>query len=406
MTARTAYLVRTGFAPRPFGDPVGELLVLNRPLRSHQDEALAACGFRATPIDAADLAGADLRDALVLDDHLYFTPELLADFLAAARRSGHAAARCALKKGLFTRQLAILQDLPENESVVEYPLVYHRGGPATAAPCRNVILDVDEFSERGAFPPHMIGKEEYRFGLTTRPLLALRHPVHIGLANMAANFARIARYRKLAPGQKLKALFRAGSLNRHRLLAAVSTIEPGADVHPTAVVEGSVIGRGAKIGAYAVVRFSVVGANAFVDDHAGLKFSIVGDGAFIANNCVLFFTTAYPRAFLISGPYQFSCFGYDSAIMNSIPCDYRLDGRTIKVRAGAESRDTGLRFAGAIVGHRTRIAAGLIIAPGREIPNDLELYPDPARVLASVDPEIARTGRRFVLVNGRLEARP
>lgn len=399
---RTAHLVRSGRTLRPFGDPVGEIRILDRPLRVWQEETLAARGFRVAPLDPADAARLDAAPGdLVLDDDLFFTPELLDDFLA--RAAGRPAARCALRKGLFTRQLAILQDLPENESLVAYPLALLSRGGRVPADLPLVALEPDEFAERGAFPPHMIGREEYRFGLTARPLLALRHPIHIGLANTAANLARLARYRRLGAGEKLRVLARALSLDRHRLLAAVSTIERGADVHPTAVVEGSVVRRGARIGAYAVVRHSFVGEGAFIDDHAGVKFSVVGAGAYIANDCVLFFTTVYPRAFLISGPYQFCVFGADSAIMNSIPCDYRLDGRTIRVRAEGGTRDTGLRFAGSIIGHRTRIAAGLIIAPGREIPNDLELYPDPARVLAAV-PDLPAAGGRFRLVDGKLEA--
>jgi carbonic anhydrase/acetyltransferase-like protein (isoleucine patch superfamily) len=230
----------------------------------------------------------------------------------------------------------------------------------------------------------MIKKEGYRFCVTSRPVMTLTHPLHVALANMAANFARLAEQKRLPAWEKLKIALRARSLDKFQILRTISRIHPEAEVHPTAVVEGSVIEKGAKVGAYAVVRFSYVGEKAFIDDHAGLKFSIVGNGAYIANNCVLFFSTVYPRAFLISGPYQFSLFGYDTALMNAIPSDYRLDGKSISVQTNRGVEDTGLRFVGSVIGHRTKIAAGVIIGPGRLIPNDLQILPDPARVITRV----------------------
>lgn len=404
MVSRIAYLLRSGRSIPPFGDPVGETLVLDRPLRDLQAEALAACGFAARFLGRGELPARADGETLVLDDDLFFTPEFLRAFLEASR--GRPAARPLVRRGLFTRQIAILQDLPENEAGILYPLHRFESGALDAARAVAVPVEADQFSESGGFPPHMIGREEYRFGLTARALLALRHAIHIPLANMAANLARLARFRSLSPLGKLRTLARSRSLGKARLLAALSTVDPSAEVHPTAVVEGSVVRAGAKIGAYAVVRHSVIGERAFVDDHAGVKFSVVGSGAYVANNCVLFFTTVYPRAFLISGPYQFSCFGRDSAIMNSIPSDYRLDGGTVKVATDSGVRDTGLRFAGSVIGHRTRIAAGLILAPGRAIPNDLELYPDPRRVLSRIDASLPPGGGRFFLVDGKLVAAP
>jgi carbonic anhydrase/acetyltransferase-like protein (isoleucine patch superfamily) len=273
----------------------------------------------------------------------------------------------------------------------------------------DIIIDVDEYFEEGSFPDHMLNKDNFKYSITTRPIVALTEPLHIGLANIAANFARIARLRKPGIGGGLKALWAgltAFSLKRAtikaRILESVSVISPTAEVHPTAVIEGSVIGSGAKIGAYAVVRFSVVGERAFIDDHAAIKFSTIGDRAYISNNNVIFFCTVYPGAFLISGPYHFSCFGKDSAIMNSIPTDYRLDGKTIKIKTKHGVQDTGLRFAGSIIGHRTRIAAGLIFSPGTSIPGDLTLYTDPARVCSRIDPDLAKKGNVWFLKDGKL----
>ncbi|HNV70650.1 MAG TPA: hypothetical protein PKO06_13190, partial [Candidatus Ozemobacteraceae bacterium] len=304
--------------------------------------------------------------------------------------------------GLFTRLLAPIQETEETDTVVRFPLWFSSNGTIETERAVDIEIDVDEDSYAGSMPRHMIGKEGYRFGVTGRPVVLVTNALHLALANMAANVARLAELKKMSLWQKIVTLAKARSINKFKVLSAVSQIHPEAEVHPTAVVEGSVIEKGAKIGAYAVVRFSYVGEGAFIDDHAGLKFSVIGREAFIANNCVIFFSVVYPRAFLISGPFQFSLFGYDSALMNAIPADYRLDGKTISVRTGPDrSRDTGLRFVGSVIGHRTKIAAGVIIAPGRMIPNDLLIFPDPARVIASV-PVSAPTNTPLFLVDGKL----
>ncbi len=398
-----AYLIKTNTVIEPFGDPVGQTLLLDRPLQVVQDETLREAGCEPAVIEGPDRIGTPTAPYLVLEDRLYFSRALLAEFLERARfMGGTAPVRLVVKKGLFTRLMAVVQDVPQDEETFSFPMWYVPGGTFRPEEAAVVVLDIDEDSYEGHFPRHMIKKEGYRFCVTSRPVMTITHPLHLALANVAANFARLAEQKKMPLWQKLATALKARSLNKFHVLAAISQIHPEAEVHPTAVIEGSVIGKGAKIGAYAVVRFSYVGERAFVDDHAGLKFSVVGNEAYIANNCVLFFTVVYPRAFLISGSYQFTLFGYDSAMFNAIPSDYRLDGEPISVLTARGIENTGLRFVGSVIGHRTKIAAGVIIAPGRLIPNDLQIFPDPARVITRV-PAGVRPHTTLYLVNGRLQ---
>lgn len=397
----------------PFGDFPPDLLILNEPLRTVQARAVEAVNFNFFPVGEEGFPDS-MEDSVVFPDSLFFTPEFLETFFHSAQERPPGVYRASLKKGLFTRQLAVLQDGDTGGDSVLLPLYFFRNARPSALPEKwsEVSIEADEFSERGRFPNHMLGKDSFHFCLTSRSALDITEAIHIPLANMAANLARVARFKKVSGFEKLGLALRALlTLPRGRaaataaVLKGLSRVHPRADVHPTAVVEGSVIGEGAKVGAYAVVRFSVIGRDAFIDDHAGVKFSIIGDNAYIANNNVIFFSTVYPGSFLISGPYQFCCFGRDTAVMNSIPSDYRLDGGTVRVRTSKGVRDTGLRLAGSIVGHGTRIAAGLIIAPGRSIPGGITLYPDPARVLSRVDPVI-EPGKVLFLRDGNLVEAP
>ncbi|MFZ2960171.1 MAG: hypothetical protein WA705_25090 [Candidatus Ozemobacteraceae bacterium] len=403
-----AYIIATHTIIEPFNDPIGETLLLDRPFKRVQEEALKAAGLEPVPVSSLrDIPTSNdsriiSESAIILHDTLFSTSRLFTEMLKLTTGLVKPFQVWA-KKGLFTRLLGILQEQSENEEAVAFPLWYVPAGtsPDALSDAAPLVLDIDEDSYAGNFPEHMIKKEGYRFGVTSRPIMAVTHALHLALANMAANFARLAELKKMSWPQKIYTLLKARSINKFRILSAVSRIHPEAEVHPTAVIEGSVIEKGAKIGAHAVVRFSYVGKNAFIDDQAGIKFSVVGNGAYIANNCVLFFTTVYPRAFLISGPYQFSLFGYDSAMMNAIPSDYRLDGEAISVRTSRGVVSTGLKFVGSVIGHRTKIAAGVIVAPGRMVPNDLQILPDPARVLTTVSPGTP-LNRPLFLIDGKL----
>lgn len=397
-----AFIIKTNTVIPPFNDHCGDILILNEKLKDYQARVLSAAGFDCVRLEREALKNENLSNSIILSDDIFFTPEFLSEFLKRASALDAPLVRAALEKTLFARQIAILQRLKENESVVEYPFYYSKSSSFDDGLAKNAVVNPDEFYESGHFPDHMIGKDHFKFCVTSKAIVRLCEPIHIAMVNMAANFARLARFRKLGAAEKLGVLFRARSINESKILGALSVVEKGAKVHPTAVIEGSVVKAGAVIGAYAVVRFSVIGGGAYIDDHSAVKFSVVGENAYIANNNVIFFSVVYPRAFLISGPYQFSCFGYDSAIMNSIPSDYRLDGKTISVMCSDGVKDTGLRFAGSIIGHRTKIAAGLIIAPGRMIPNDVMLYPDPAMVVTKVPEAAAERKGAWFLIGGKL----
>ncbi|MBF0410144.1 MAG: hypothetical protein HQM10_22560 [Candidatus Riflebacteria bacterium] len=402
-----AYILETETRIEPFGDHVSETLITDQPFGQMMKDKLSAITKQVTVVPLkSDLQKVVSDKALVISDNVFTTERLLKEFIKKAEElPGSAVFQLRVKKGLFTRLLAPIQDLPQTETSIDFPVWYFTAEPGKKFLPENaskIEIDVDEDSYEGGFPKHMLGKESYKFCLTSRPVVHVTNALHLALTNISANFARLAEIKKASVLRKLFILLKARSINKFRILRAASQIHPEAEVHPTAVIEGSVIGKGAKIGAYAVIKFSIIGEKAFIDDHAGIKFSVIGRESYIANNCVMFFSVVYPRAFLISGPFQFSLFGYDTALMNAIPADYRLDGQTVSVRTGKGVCDTGLRFCGSVIGHRTKIAAGVIIAPGRQIPNDLLIFPDPSRVIQKTPDADSCKGQTMFLIDGKL----
>ena len=168
-----------------------------------------------------------------------------------------------------------------------------------------------------------------------------------------------------------------------------------AEVHPTAVVEDSVVGPGATIGPFAVVRSSEVGAGCLVDDHASVRGSILGDGTVVQPQAlvhgsavgpgtVVSFQTAVRGSVLfghstISAPVVArSVIGPDSFLARGVSLSAsNLTDSPIAVRVGARSVATGSHLLGCAIGRGARIGNGITIPAGYTVPADTYLVERP-----------------------------
>ncbi|NVO00071.1 MAG: hypothetical protein HXX17_12150 [Geobacteraceae bacterium] len=194
-------------------------------------------------------------------------------------------------------------------------------------------------------------------------------------ANQIAIIANIAGEVRRSPLSWLKALFvrRQGSL-RQRIPLCWNKIDPTARIHPTAVIEGSVIGAGCRIGAHCVVRYSVLGNGVHLHDGAKVEYSAVDDRSWLMHDLVLYRSVVESDVFLIHGPYQFSCFQHNSAAFATIMMDYRPDTRNITIHAPEGTRKYQGRFLGALLEEGAKVFGGTLTAPGLTIPAEREVY--------------------------------
>jgi hypothetical protein len=205
--------------------------------------------------------------------------------------------------------------------------------------------------------------------------LALLAPYHsdfdILFANQIALFSDLARRVPRSPRALLRAaLRRRGGEFRKRAVMAYADVHPAADVHHTAVVEGSVVQAGARIGAHCVVRCSHIGRNAQLHDGAKVEYSVVGSGSWLMHDLVLIRSHVEDEVFLIHGPYQFSSFQHGSAAFATIMMDYRPDGRPICVTTASQRRAYGGRFLGALLEEGAKSLGSSLLAPGIVVPRD------------------------------------
>lgn len=157
-----------------------------------------------------------------------------------------------------------------------------------------------------------------------------------------------------------------------------------------------------KIGAHAVVRMSSIGDGCDIGDGAVIRHSVMGEGTVVFDNLNLNFAVTYPEVFLIHGPYNLSVFGKQSALFATILSDFRLDGKPIRIEIDNQFLPCSCPFIGSFIGHRTRVAGGSIIAPGRLIPNDLLIFPSTASTLTVIDTNLP-TAVPLTIEKGKLE---
>jgi carbonic anhydrase/acetyltransferase-like protein (isoleucine patch superfamily) len=239
------------------------------------------------------------------------------------------------------------------------------------------------------------------YPVTSTVVVAVSHWVHVLWLNQIAFGIR---WMELIRRRPLWALARAASalsLSRHRLLGRLVWVGRGADVHPSARLSGSIVHAGAKIGAEATIKNSIVGREARVADHAVVLGSVLGDGAHVAEDTTLVSCVAYPEAWISNLKLQVSLLGrgsYVNAWAGFI--DARFTG-PVKVRHEGALHSTERSFIGSVVGHGARVAAKVLIQPGREIPNEAVVVMRPDEVVSSV-PERLPPGVPHVRHRGTL----
>lgn len=393
MRRTKAFIVRTETRIAPFDDRASETLVVQKPLRERQLEVLAELGLEAQAAASVEDVPRHERPCLVFTDDLYFNSDALSRFLRLARAAPNST-RCVLPKTTaFARLFTPAKDDDSTDDLIRLPLYFLKeADPQDAA---DVELDVGERPVPFYVPPHMRGADELVLPACLRPVMRLRHAPDILLANIAHLHTRFARLLH-SPARRALLALRARSLQPARALARMNRIGRRADIHPTAYLEGAEIGDDCQIGANAVIRMSSVGDRCQIGDGSVVKHSVVGDGSVLYDDLTLGFAVCYPETFLIHGPYHLSVFGRSSAMFATILDDFRLDRKPIRLEIDGEYVPHPFPFIGSFIGHRTRVAGGAIISPGRSIPNDLLIFPSPGAVLTRLRRDLPRDVPLFI----------
>jgi carbonic anhydrase/acetyltransferase-like protein (isoleucine patch superfamily) len=397
-----AIILTTGRRISPFDDPVGECLVLDRPVQQSLKDTLQQAGANHVRVQDEQLEIPGDEETLVATDDLWLTVELAKAFVSAAKGTGRPSV-LAIPEGLLTAYSEALQDLGratvDGRECRIYPIAWLPAGeswrlrPSFASDSDGLepVLVEDE-SRPIHFPLHKALSAEGRLTLplTHRAAVRISHWMHVLRANQ---MALVAYGHSLLHARRVRLLWasvRARSFNRWRVMQKLVRKGSGCDVHPTAVVEASTLGNGVSVGAGAIVRLSHLADEVIVNDHAHVSASVLGRGASVSRMGMLQGSVLYPGAETGHYGFQLCVVGRDTFLGGEVLlADFKADGEVTVWHDGAPV-SAGTNLLGCAVGHDVRIFMGTTVDPGREIPNGYVILGPREHVISKIPEGLPR----------------
>jgi bifunctional UDP-N-acetylglucosamine pyrophosphorylase/glucosamine-1-phosphate N-acetyltransferase len=251
-----------------------------------------------------------------------------------------------------------------------------------------VIIEADTYRENLAMPEHLCGTPGYDIPLPDKMIVQIDHWTNLWAANISTLLEPAASLMKTPKWKLLGKALRARSLNQWKIVNKLNNIGRNCDIHPTAYIEGCVVGDNVTIGAGSVIRECNIDSNASVENNATLNFSVIGEGGYIADGSIIRYSVIYPRTFFGFSTLSCQMLGRNCFIGDGVTlADYRLDGKCVTVLKNGVVIDTANKFLGSCIGNDTYLAGGTIIAPGRTIPNGTRVNPENHDVIRQIAPD-------------------
>ncbi|HOX46151.1 MAG TPA: hypothetical protein PK668_21285 [Myxococcota bacterium] len=366
----------TGLALEPFGDPISSALLGVEELGLAVARALLQAGAKPEPgfLGAIPARG----ELLLLPDTLFVTRAAARAFLAAVP-GGPGVYRLALRRGPASEYARPLQRVDEDgcPGAVGYDLYLARGeleglrGADSWEALRERLraratpVVVEPGPEVELLPEVRPGPPRTSLAMPRTLCLAadVRHWVHVLWLNHLLPRVRLREHWQDHP---LRARLRgAGAADPRRL----NVLGRGCDIHPTALVEGSILGDHVQIGPFASVRECILGDGVEVGSHTHFKRCVVGAGCNTLNDSYFIGCTFYPGSTLANLMLRNSVLGRRVFMTTGVTLrDDGLTGPISVVQAGREV-PTGRWVLGGCAGHGSQLGARALLEPGRAVPN-------------------------------------
>lgn len=414
-----ALLVDRGVTVFGLGDPADQALFAHTTLGEYVRNACMGAGIEVLPPGAPPPGDQDL---LVLPTDLFITRTLLTAWLARPRVGG--VERLALRHTPSVDHALPLQDLavepltpqerctvPGRRAEVERRATHkvlldayicrssHVGSAsgddlleALATAAQPAVVDKLELvvdmrlpllPMEGTEPPRM------RFPLTSSVAVHVRHWVHVLWLNQLAPGILISLWLREHALAAVWKVLTGGSFQRDRIMQRLSLIHPTAKVHPSAYVEGCVVGPWAVVAAGASVRQSVVAEGAEVGEHATVLGSVIGCRTYVTPKTYMVWCALYPDSVVGNQKMQVSLVGSHAHVNAWVGLiDARFAG-SIRVDSATGLQSTQRSFLGSCVGHHSQLAAKVLIHPGRVVPRGTVLVMRPDEVISTIPQTLA-----------------
>ena len=377
------YIIQSKKKIEPFSVEIGSILIKNKELGVLQKEAFL--NLKLEPITIKYYSEInDSSEYVVLDEDLYFEVELLKEFIDKSRKLGRKTV-CALKSGVFTlRTISYVQETKKQDNYIEYNLWYYPSKNLRENVCKPIVFNPDEVLESIHLPKHICESGRYAMPLTKKVIIQINHWSNLWAANLSSVLAMLSRLSQTNKIKIMSIVLKTCSTNRWKISSLLNDIGKDCDIHPTAYIEGSVVGNNVIIGAGAVVRGAIIGDNSFVGNGVVIETSVVGENCTILNGHILY-SVLYPSVFTVTHMISASLIGGNSFIgSGAVLTDFRLDGKTMFVMKEGKKVDSGNIFLGCCLGDDVYLGSGCIVAPGRIIPSGSRVSLGKGRIITSI----------------------
>lgn len=413
-----AVILRTDTTISPFGDPAREAYFSGQTIVETQRSTFAHVKFEVVEAEDVEAAKKAVESApagkpvLLMLDRVFLSEKACADFLKAARGQKRPAA-LSLSINASVEYTLPLQSIRRDGDSVVHDVLLVEGTELPAASDDPVAwirsieatpVDVEKREIVAPIPLPTIGEREKQvlmYPITSTVVVSIEHWAHVLWLNQIAFGIRWVELIRRKPLWAIYRALTAFSLNRHRLLDRLVYRGPKTNVHPKAYVSASILGEGVKVGAHATVRNSIVGAGAVIQDHAVLLNCVVGENTLVTENAFLVSDVIYPDATVGNYKLQVCLIGRGAYVNNWASfVDAKFVGH-VKVQHEGELVSSERAFLGSVIGHRAKMAAKVLVQPGREIPNDTVVVMRPDEIIHTV-PKDLPPGQPLVRDRGTL----
>lgn len=363
-----AYLVRHTAVLPPFEKPASRVRLHGTTVGSRLRDQLCEIGCDVVDIDAPDPA-AIVPGSLVVHDNLVASSRLLRMFVSAIPDRTRSY-QCEIDTARFTFTSVSEMEAPSVYRALPLYFIGH-DGDAAAEPLRMVpgtLLElaqelparVDQIADMRAYVVDYYGVAvEHWFDLLTASGLYCREYV----AELLRPFNRFLPHWLLT---------RVTSWSWFR--QRQNSIGKRVRIHPTAILEGCVIGDDVVIGPFAYLRSSVVGNGAVIRERSTLTMAFVGDGAFVMGGDVANSYLGSQTA--IFAPALYNVVFGERGLLGGAGgfADFLVGSGAIVADIAGSKVPSDLVFLGSAVGDDCFVGTNMIFAPGQTIPDGTKVF--------------------------------
>ena len=397
-------VVARGLVLAPFGVVAEDCPIGPATLKDARDVALRRCGLIAP-------AGKHRDDdvvtgpVLVIADDLWITRRALSSFVKAAQQST-TPVRLRLPPSRLLELFLPLQDVACDDDGAVFAVAFVPAGQQVRAgdaldnaapltiPYRELLISLP-------VPRTLLGSETgtTSWPLTSSIVLRVRHWLHVLRASHLAPQVYLLERGLQDPlrsawrgllGLRPTKFAREAAWKRQFVFRGKNC-----SIHPTAIVEGSVIGDDVTIGPGAIILQSIIGNGTRIEQRTHISQSTIGRRNFVSLNTSMQACVTFDDADPCANNLQACVVGARAGLtsfVRALDTVLHDDGRPagpLFVLDGTEKRSVGELPCGACFGADTYVGANVTIAAGRVIPAGVRLVTAPSELLRRIPTDTA-----------------